>query len=188
MLILQLLYLTVSKFWYSSYIVITLHNIKILLSLLLLSHSTISKFYQTANWDFFELVGRNYVSVKSIIIISNVTVSVPHNVIWIFYAYEPWCQYMRRLLQLSAPTPPTYQVFTRFACCFTRTNLSTFFSSYQIIAKCKNGFFHRNSTSDISTNIHNHVWYKNCFNMKCFLKKLNRGIPRRIQDSVKYLK
>ena len=47
---------TISKFWYSSYMVITLHNFKILLSLLLLSHPTISNFYQHANWNFFGLV------------------------------------------------------------------------------------------------------------------------------------
>ena len=36
--------------------VITLHNLKILLSLLLLSHSTIPNFYQSANWNFGGLV------------------------------------------------------------------------------------------------------------------------------------
>ena len=37
----------ISKSWHSSYMVITLHNLKILLSLLLLSHPTISIFYIT---------------------------------------------------------------------------------------------------------------------------------------------
>ena len=40
---------TISKFWHSSYMVITLYNLKILLSVLLLSHPTISNFYQPAN-------------------------------------------------------------------------------------------------------------------------------------------
>ena len=35
---------TISKFWHTSYMVITFHNLKILLSLLLLSHPTISNF------------------------------------------------------------------------------------------------------------------------------------------------
>ena len=47
---------TISKFWHSSYMVITFHNLKILLSLLLLSHPTISNFNQPANWNFFGLV------------------------------------------------------------------------------------------------------------------------------------
>ena len=47
---------TISKFWHSSYMVKTLHNLKILLSLLLLSHPTNSKFYQPAKWNFFGLV------------------------------------------------------------------------------------------------------------------------------------
>ena len=40
---------TISKFWHSSYMVITLYNLKILLSMLLLSHPTISNFYQPTN-------------------------------------------------------------------------------------------------------------------------------------------
>ena len=51
-----LLNLAISKFWHSSYMVITLHNLKTLLSLLLLSHPTISNFYRFANLNFFELV------------------------------------------------------------------------------------------------------------------------------------
>ena len=42
--------------WHSSYMVITLYNLKILLSLLLLSHPTISNFYQLTNWNFSGLV------------------------------------------------------------------------------------------------------------------------------------
>ena len=44
---------TISKSWHSFYMVITLHNLKILLSLLLLSHPTISDFYQPANLNFW---------------------------------------------------------------------------------------------------------------------------------------
>ena len=47
---------TPSKLCHSSYMVITLHNLKIFLSLLLLSHPTISKCYQRANWNFWGLV------------------------------------------------------------------------------------------------------------------------------------
>ena len=44
---------TISKRWHSSYMVITLRNLKKLLSLLLLSDPTISDFYQPANLNFF---------------------------------------------------------------------------------------------------------------------------------------
>ena len=44
---------TISKFWNSSYMVITLHDLKVLLSLLLLSHPAISNFYQPVNLDFW---------------------------------------------------------------------------------------------------------------------------------------
>ena len=47
---------TISKFWHSTNMVITLHNSKILISLLLLSHPTILNVYQTASWNFFGLV------------------------------------------------------------------------------------------------------------------------------------
>ena len=73
--------------------VIKLHNLKILLSLLSLSHSTISNFYQSTNWDFWGLViplnfvletARNYVSII-ITIVSNITVFVSHNVLCFQY-------------------------------------------------------------------------------------------------------
>ena len=83
------------SFCHFSYMVITLYNLlkKFMLSLLLLSHPTVSKFCQPTNWNFFALrtplnifleMGRNYVS-TIITIISNITVS------------------HRRLLQLSPP-------------------------------------------------------------------------------------
>ena len=46
---------TISKL-HSSYMVITLYNLKILLSLLLSSYPTISKFYQPGIWNIFGLV------------------------------------------------------------------------------------------------------------------------------------
>ena len=52
----QLLNPTISKFCHFSDMVITLCNLDISLSLLLLSHPTISKFYQPINWIFFRLV------------------------------------------------------------------------------------------------------------------------------------
>ena len=51
----QLLKSTISKFWHSFFMVITLHNLKVLLSLLFLSHSIVSNFYQPANWNFLSL-------------------------------------------------------------------------------------------------------------------------------------
>ena len=48
---------------------------------------------------------------------------------------------------------------------------------------------HPISTSNISTNIHNQVSYKNCFEHEMLsLKKFNRSVEKRIQDPVKYLK
>ena len=54
----QLMNPTTSRFWYSSNMVITFLNLKILLSLLLFSHPTVSKFYQPANWNILGLVIR----------------------------------------------------------------------------------------------------------------------------------
>ena len=81
--------LTISNFCHSFYMVITPHNFKILLSLLWLSHPTISKFYQPSAWVFFILVitliiiyleiGRNYLSI-TINIVSNTTVLVSQKV------------------------------------------------------------------------------------------------------------
>ena len=119
------------NFCHFSYMVITLYNLleKSMLSLLLLSHPTISKFYQPTNWNFFGLViplnfffleiGRNYVSII-ITIISNITVCHGVN---------------KKTPPIVSPTSFPYQVFTRLVCCFTRNTLSTFFCSDQIIAK-----------------------------------------------------
>ena len=62
-------------------------DLKILLSLLLLSRPTISKFYEPANWNFFGLViplnffWRQVETLSVLVItISNITLLVPHNI------------------------------------------------------------------------------------------------------------
>ena len=126
----------------------TLYNLNILFFLLLLSHPTISKFYQPTNCTFFMGgrdyypllifggIGRNYV----ITIISNITVLVSHNVICFGYFMPMSHGVNKEALPIVSPAPLPYLVFTRFACCFTRTSLLTFFCSDQIIAK-NNTFF-----------------------------------------------
>ena len=132
------------KICHSFYMVITLHNLKIQLSLLLLSHPTTSKFYQPTNWNFFWVssptcfvfleIGRNYVPVI-IAIISNITLLVSHNVICFGY-YMPMSHGMiKKAPPTVSHTPPPYQVFTNIVCCFARNTLSTFLCSDQIIAK-----------------------------------------------------
>ena len=54
---LWLLSSTISNFWHFFYMVITLHNLKILLYLLFLSHPTISNFYQPTNWSLSDCSG-----------------------------------------------------------------------------------------------------------------------------------
>ena len=125
--------------------VITLYNLleKSMLSLLLLSHPTISKFYQPTNWNFFGLViplnfvleiGRNYVSII-ITIVSNITVLVSRNAISFGYFIPRSHGVNKKAPPIVSPTLLPYQVFTRFACCFTRNSLSILFFSDQIIAK-----------------------------------------------------
>ena len=86
----QLLYPTFSKFFLSFYMVITLHNLKLLLFPIMFSCTTISKCQLLANMNFFGLViplmffGRNYVS-SIFTIISNITVLVSHHVIFFGY-------------------------------------------------------------------------------------------------------
>ena len=84
----QLMNPTISKFCHSSYMAITLHNLKILLSRLLFFYSTIANFYQSANWNFWGLViPLNLFRDVSIIItiINNVTGLVSHSVICFRY-------------------------------------------------------------------------------------------------------
>ena len=106
------------QFCNSSYMVIILYNLKILLSLLLLSQPTIQKFFQPANWIFVGLViplifyylffleiGRNYASII-ITIISNTTVLVST----VLFALDILCLWAMvsiwRLLQRSPPPLP----------------------------------------------------------------------------------
>ena len=131
--------------------VITLQNLKILLVLLLLSHPTISKFYQLATWNFFGLViklfwgggegeiGRNYASII-ITIISNITVLGSHNNI--FFGY--FMPFSHGVNKKASSTPLPNQVFARFVCCFTRNTLSNFFSS-DLTDYCKNNVFSKSN-------------------------------------------
>ena len=77
--------------------VITLHKFKILLSLVLLSHPTISNFYQSANCNFFGLV----IHLIIITIISDITVLVQHNVVCFGYF-----MLMSHGVIKKAPQPP----------------------------------------------------------------------------------
>ena len=177
--------------------VITLHNLKILLFLLLLSHPAISKFYQPANWNFFGLeisiiffleIGINYVSII-ITINRNITLFVSHShcvkiarmgsysgpyfpefglntercsvslriqykcgkvrtritpntdtyhevsVICFGYFMPMTHGVNKKALPIVSPTRPSYQVFIRFVCCFSRNTLSNLFCSDQTIGK-----------------------------------------------------
>ena len=104
---------TISKFCHSSYMVITLQNLKILQSLLLLSHPTISKFYQLARWIFWGVsnpswffleISRNYASII-ITIISNITVIVSHNVTCFGYFMPMSNGVNRKAPTIVSPTP-----------------------------------------------------------------------------------
>ena len=86
--------------------VITLYNLKTLLSLLLISHPTISEFYQPANWILFWLVIPlnffvGHTQVKTIIItIINITVLVSDSVICLGY-------FMHMSHGINKKAPPT---------------------------------------------------------------------------------
>ena len=136
--------------------VITLQNLKILLSLLLLFCPTISIFYQLNKWIFGGLViklncfleiSKNYVSII-IIVISNITVSASHNAICFGYFMPMSHGVNKKSPTIASLHFPTNQVFTRFVCCFTRNTLWTFFYSAltdyckkECIFKVKQNFF-----------------------------------------------
>ena len=133
----QLLKLTVSKFSHSFYMVITLQNLKLLISLLFLSHSTLSKFYQLAIWNLFALVIkfffffleiiRNYASII-ITTINNISLLVPRSVICFGYFMPMSYGVNKRAPTIVSPhTPSPNQVFTGFFHCITRNTLSIFF-------------------------------------------------------------
>ena len=78
--------LTISKFCHSSYMVITLHNLKILLPMLWVSHPTVPKSYQPSTWNFFGLIlSLNSFFRNCVSIIITITVLVSHNVICFGY-------------------------------------------------------------------------------------------------------
>ena len=79
---------------------------------------------------------------------------------------------IKRLLQLSPPTPP-YQVFTRFVRCFTRNTSSTFFCSDQNFAK-KNTFSKK--TDFFFQLIAGRFWFC-CFVYMCFLECFFTVLP-----------
>ena len=63
--------------------------------------------------NFVLEIDRNYVSII-ITIISNITVLVSHNVIW-FECFMPMSHSInKKAPPILSPTPPLYQVFTRF--------------------------------------------------------------------------
>ena len=125
---------TISKFGHPFYVLIILHNLKILLFLLWLSHPTISKLYQHSTWNFFGLVIPPFiwrkVEIVSVLITiaSNITVLVSHNVIVIFFG----CL-MSMSHGINKNTPPSAsphlpspnQVLSRLVCCFPINTLPT---------------------------------------------------------------
>ena len=108
---------SISKFCHSPYMVITLQFSKILLFLLLLSHPTISKFYQLATWNFFGLViqlifffWRQVETMCQLqlllLVILLITVLVSHNVIYL--------EYFMPTLQFQKIVPPGLLIFGLF--------------------------------------------------------------------------
>ena len=120
MLILHSLKQTILKFSHSSYMVIILYSLKTLLSLQLLSHLTISKFYQHATWNFFGLVillnffGKQLEAMSNIItIISKITELVSHNIV--SHSYIPISRGVsQKSPPIVSPGPLPYQVLIRF--------------------------------------------------------------------------
>ena len=71
-------------------------------------------------------IGRNYASII-ITIINNITVPVSHNVLC-FGCFMPISHGIKKKAPtvVSPPTtPPSYQIFIKFVCCFARITLST---------------------------------------------------------------
>ena len=70
-----------------------------------------------------------------ITIISNITVSISHNVICFRYFMPMRHGVNKKAPPVVSPTSPPYQVFNRFICCFTRNTLSNFFCSDLIVVR-----------------------------------------------------
>ena len=127
------------------------HNFKILLSLLWLSHPTVSKFYQLSSWNFFGLLfpvkylcfGRKVKTMYQLSILLLVILLMSRNVIFFEY-FMPMSHVVNKTLPSISSTPPfPYHLFTRFLCCCTIKTLSSLFCSDQIIAK-ENAFSKEN--------------------------------------------
>ena len=116
--------------------VITLYNLKILLSLLLLSHLQFQNFTNLpiGLFGIFLEIVRHCVSII-ITIISNITVLVSYNVIY-FGCFIPMSQGVnKKALPIAFPTHPLSQVFTRFVAFQEIPTLLTLICSGQIITK-----------------------------------------------------
>ena len=102
------------------------------------SHPTISKFNQLFTMESFWIVNpsfyffiifleinRNYIMLIMITIASNITVLVSQNIIF-FAFFMPMSHGVNKKTPPSAfpHLPLSYQIFTRFICCFTRNNWS----------------------------------------------------------------
>ena len=101
-----------SKFCYFSYMVITPNHFKILLSLLWISLSTISKFYQPYTWNSFGLViSLNCYYCFSLEIggkyVSNILLLLVMLLCWchtMLFSLNILCQSIRKILQVHSPT------------------------------------------------------------------------------------
>ena len=116
--------------------VITLYNLKILLSLLLLSHLQFQNFTNLpiGLFGIFLEIVRHCVSII-ITIISNITVLVSYNVIY-FGCFIPMSHGVnKKALPIAFPTHPLSQVFTRFVAFQEIPTLLTLICSGQIITK-----------------------------------------------------
>ena len=136
----QLLNPTISKFWHSSYRIITLHNLQILLSLLLLSHPTISNFYQPTNWNILGgqqshliitvLVQHNYICLGYFTPVSLRRLFNTHQIHHpIFFANSPL-----KSASCSSPPPFSFQAihpqYIGFSCLHTPKNNVGFFREF----------------------------------------------------------
>ena len=115
------------KFCYSSYMVSTLHNLKILLTPLCLFHPTISKFYQLSTWNFFGMVipfkvfeiGRNYESII-VTIISNITVLLSHKFTWYGYFISMSHVVNKKASPIVSPHPSPFPSFDQVCLLFCK--------------------------------------------------------------------
>ena len=126
-------------------------NLKILLSLLWLSHFTISKFYQPSTRNFFWNGNFSYFYFiifeerQNVSIIITVVGNNTALVSYVFFGYlRPMSHDVNKKALPRAPPPLPTQISIRFVCYFTTNPLSTFFCSDQIIAE-DNAFSNENN-------------------------------------------